>query len=83
MLCAVIALREAAIGVRLDDGGVDITLAANRPGIAELPRDVIDRLRQALFSEPAQRLGREHRAGPGAEVLAGDFLAGADPAPSM
>jgi hypothetical protein len=46
-------MREAAVGVRLDDGGVDITPAAHRSGIAELPRDVIDRLRQALF--PSRR----------------------------
>ena len=68
--------------VRLEDRRVDVVLAADRPGIAQALRHDVHRLDDvapglSLARRRAQCpecLGRQHRPGPGPEVLRGDGL---------
>ena len=77
-------LGERAVEVAVEDGRVDVALAADRPRVAELFGDRFDRaddvpLRLCLGTERfelRQRLARQDRAGKGAEVLCGEILAG-------
>jgi len=71
--------RQIPIDVRLDDRRVDVALSAHRTRIPQTRGDLFDGDRHVPFREArvldmlegCERSSREHRAGPGAEVLRG------------
>jgi hypothetical protein len=68
----------------VDDGGEDIALPANGPGVAELRGDLVDRGDETLLGFAlrvagiggAKRFQRQQRPSPGPEILRGEMLAG-------
>src|SRR6185503_14909840 len=70
--------------IGIDDRGVHVALATYGAGIAQLRGDRVDGARHTALSlgrrrgrlERAQGAGAENRACPGAEILAGESLAG-------
>jgi len=77
-------IEHGAAEVDFEDGGVDVALAADGGGVAEAVGHGLDGLDDVLFGlgfgfeglELAQEHGGEDGAGPGAEVLGGEVLAG-------
>src|SRR4051794_39475658 len=75
--------QRTAVHVRGEDGRMNVGLPADGLGISEPCRDASDRLHhitlrfglRLVACEPRQRLRREHRAGPGAEILGGEIVA--------
>ena len=74
---------ERAIEVGIDDGGVDVGLAANCGGVAQAPRDSFDCLDDVTFGlrvrlrgfHLLESLGGKHGPGPGTEVFSGEIVA--------
>jgi len=75
---------EAGGGVGLEQGGMDVALAADGFGVAEDVGDGFDGLDDISFGlalrtrgfEKTERVGGEGGAGPGAEIFGGEILAG-------
>src|SRR5256885_4418549 len=77
-------LEQRAIDITIEDRRMDVASPADRRRIAEMPRDLFDGARNRLLAlalrvemaKSAQRLRREMRAGPGAEIFRGNLFAG-------
>src|SRR3954452_17249868 len=75
---------QRAVDITVEDRRMDVASTANCRRIAEMPRDLFDGAHNRLLAlalgvemtKSAQRLRREMRAGPGAEIFRGNLFAG-------
>src|SRR5207237_217908 len=73
---------QGAVDIAFEDCRMNVAAPADRRRVAEMLRDLLDGAHDRLLplalgivvAETPQRLSRELRAGPGAEVFCGDIL---------